>query len=212
MLFHEGLRRQTCARESASARRVCTCALRADPAARSCVPTRVPRHLLRPPERGGCKAKARGLWRGKSPRRRFKLFRSAGDPASAALGCGFGRERPKPGLGSRVEPGLRCKRRWRRRVPEIHFQGRRSPRSCSRWKFPLLCWGRRGGEQAREPGSAEAGFETLSSPRPRRAGPGVVTRAPPRPFAKALRVLGGGGRVRDHQAPWKILEYILCVL
>ena len=65
-----------------------------------CVPTRVRRHLLRPPPNAlAAEAQAYGLRRGKSLRRRFKLFFSAGDRASVALGCGFGRERPKPELG-----------------------------------------------------------------------------------------------------------------
>lgn len=71
--------------------RYCVCLL--------CVPTRVRRHLLRPPSALAAKLRPAGSGGGKSHRRRFKSFFSAGDRASAALGCGFGRERPKPELG-----------------------------------------------------------------------------------------------------------------
>ena len=63
-------------------------------------PTRVRRHLLGPPPNAlAAEVQAYGLRKGKFLRRRFKLFFSAGDRASVALGCGFGRERPKPELG-----------------------------------------------------------------------------------------------------------------
>lgn len=180
-----------------------------------CVPTRVFRHHpLRPPERRGCKTQACGLCRGKRSRRRFKLFRSAGDRASAALGCGFGRERPKVEPESRVEPGLPYERRWRRHVPEIHFQGRRSPSSCSGESVLCSPLG-----QAQGPRSSRTGLETPPQPtaaegwrrlqKTRSAGQDVIMKAPRRPFSKALRA---SGSFRDRLARWKILKYILCVL
>lgn len=63
----------------------------------------------------------------------------------------LGGKGPNRSWGSRVEQRLRSERRWRRRVPEIHFQGRSRRSSCSRrsWLQSFLrCCCVRGGGQA----------------------------------------------------------------
>lgn len=125
---------------------------------------------------------------------------------------GLGGKDPNPSWGSRVEPGLRSERRWRRRVPEIYFQGR-SRSSCSRrsWleSFLRCCCVRGGGKATREPGFSETGFETLRSPQRLSAGgfskrlerwPGCkndgTLQALLRAFSKARRASGFFGPTR----------------
>lgn len=191
------------------------------------VPTRVRLHLYRPPERLGCEAQARGLRRGKSLRRRFKLLFSAGGGPGGGTGPGphsvvdLGGNGPNPSWGSRGDPGLWSERRWRRRVPEIYFQGR-SQSSCSRrsWlkNFLRCCCVRGGGEPLREPSFSETSSETLSSPQ-RPSPAGFSKRRERWPRCKnedtSQALLQGPEGLRfwgNHQARWKILKYILCVL
>lgn len=109
---------------------------------------------------------------------------------------------------------MRCERRWRRRVPEIHFQGRRSRSSCCRRKFPPLLLGVRRRRAAREPGSpgpvsrrspARGGRVPAASPKDAGCWPGCRNEG----TSQALSASGG---FRAHRAQWKFLKYILCVL
>lgn len=119
-----------------------------------------------------------------------------------------------PSWGAGRGRGLRCERRGRRRVPEIHFQGRRSRSSCRRRKFPPLLLGVRQGRAAREPGSpgrvsrcspARGGRVPAASPKDVECWPGCKNEG----TSQALRASGG---FQDHQVRWKFLKYILCVL
>lgn len=70
----------------------------------------------------------------------------------------LGGKGPNASWGSRAQPELGSERRWRRRAPEIYFQGR-GPSSCSgrSWlkRVHCRCLVRGRGKHARESGSSE---------------------------------------------------------
>ena len=186
-----------------------------------CVPTRVRRHLLRPPSALAAKLRPAGSGGGNPIAEGLNYFSPRGIGPRPHSAVGLGGKDPNPSWGSRVEPGLRSERRWRRRVPEIYFQGR-SRSSCSRrsWleSFLRCCCVRGGGKPTREPGFSETGFETVPSPQ-RLSADGFSKRLERWPGCKnegtSQALLQGPEGLRvfwDHQARWKSLKYILCVL
>lgn len=148
--------------ECVSPSRYCVCLL--------CVPTRVRRHLLRPPSALAAKLRPAGSGGGNPIADGLNHFSPRGIGPRPHSAVGLGGKDPNPSWGSRVEPGLRSERRWRRRVPEIYFQGR-SRSSCSQRSllesFHRCCCVRGGGKPTREP---ETGFETLRRPQRLSAG------------------------------------------
>lgn len=101
-----------------------------------------------------------------------------------------------PSWGAGRGRGLRCERRGRRRVPEIHFQGRRNRSSCRRRKFLPLLLGVRQGRAAREPASpgrvsrrspARGGRVPAASPKDVECWPGCKNEG----TSQALRASGG---------------------